>query len=59
MISVGAKSEPQAYGELKFAMNFLAGKGFVGRTSSNPVTQNIVVTGDFGKVLLWKLFAKH
>jgi len=51
MISIGTKSEKQAYQELKLASDFLVGKGYAKPVNLDFKTQNLVVTADFGKSL--------
>jgi transcription initiation factor TFIID TATA-box-binding protein len=47
MISIGTKSELDAFHELKAAMEFLVKKGFARPVALEPKTQNIVVSSDF------------
>jgi transcription initiation factor TFIID TATA-box-binding protein len=49
MISVGTKSEAQAFKELEVAQQFLFKKGFAKRVKLQPETRNLVVTADFEK----------
>ncbi len=49
MISIGTKSESEAFNELAFVMNFLAANDLVKKVELNPIVQNLVVTVDFGK----------
>ena len=49
MISVGTKSEGQAFHELEMAMEFLAEKGSAKRVKLSPQTRNIVAVADFEK----------
>jgi transcription initiation factor TFIID TATA-box-binding protein len=58
MISVGTKSEGEAFCELEYAKNFLVKKGLVIPTSLRPKVQNIVVTVDFGESLDLEKLAK-
>jgi transcription initiation factor TFIID TATA-box-binding protein len=51
MISVGTRSEFQAFHELEQAMKFLVKKGFAKPVNLYPKTQNIVATVDFEKSL--------
>jgi transcription initiation factor TFIID TATA-box-binding protein len=48
MISVGSKSEAEAFRALDFAKEYLMEKGFVKQTILLKKTQNIVVVVDFG-----------
>jgi transcription initiation factor TFIID TATA-box-binding protein len=47
MISVGTKSEAQAFKELKLALSFLVERNFVKKVELQPKIQNLVVTADF------------
>ena len=49
MISVGTKSEGQAFHELEMAMDFLAEKGSANRAILSPQIRNIVAVADFEK----------
>lgn len=49
MISVGTKSETQAFQELAMTMNFLAEKSITKPVELKPQTRNIVATADFEK----------
>ncbi len=49
IISVGTKTEEDAFRELEDARKFLAEKGFVKPTLLRPKIQNMVITVDFGK----------
>jgi transcription initiation factor TFIID TATA-box-binding protein len=49
MISVGTKSKLKAFGELVFAMTFLAAEGLIKTVELTPKIQNLVATADFGK----------
>ena len=49
MISVGTKSEGQAFHELEMAMEFLAEKGSAKRVKLSPQIRNIVAVADFEK----------
>lgn len=49
MISIGTKSETQAYKELEIAAKFLVDKGLIEAKRLQPITQNLVATADFGK----------
>ena len=51
MISVGTKSEVQAFKELDVAQQFLSKKGLVKLVKLHPKTQNLVVTADFQKAI--------
>jgi len=48
MISVGTKSEGEAYRALELAKEYLVEKGFVRSVDLEKMTQNIVVVVDFG-----------
>jgi len=48
MISIGTKSEKQAYHELKYAAKFLVEKGCATHNNLDFKTRNLVVTADFG-----------
>lgn len=49
MISIGTKSEKEAFCELEYVKKFLVEKGFVKPISLQPKIQNIVVTADLGE----------
>jgi transcription initiation factor TFIID TATA-box-binding protein len=51
MISVGTKSEKQAYQELKLASDFLVRKGHAKPVKLDFKTHNLIVTADFKKCL--------
>ena len=52
MISVGTKSETQAFKELELAMHFLIKKRFAKQVKLQPKIQNLVVTADLEKNLV-------
>jgi TATA-box binding protein (TBP) (component of TFIID and TFIIIB) len=47
MISVGTKSEAQAFKELQLAMNFLVERNLAEKVELQPKVQNLVVTANF------------
>ena len=49
MISIGTKSEKQAFKELKIAAKFIVNKGLAKTIIINPIIQNLVATADFAK----------
>lgn len=49
MISIGTRSEPQAFKELQIAEKFLTTNGLIKHNRLQPKTQNLVITSDFGK----------
>lgn len=49
MISVGTKSEARAFKELQITEKFLLQKGLIKQFKLQPITQNLVITADFGK----------
>ncbi|MCW4028337.1 MAG: hypothetical protein NWE92_01655 [Candidatus Bathyarchaeota archaeon] len=51
LISVGTKSEPQAFKELEMAKTFLARKNLIENVELIKTTQNIVVLADFQTTL--------
>jgi transcription initiation factor TFIID TATA-box-binding protein len=48
MISVGTKSESEAFSELAFVMKYLATEGLVKKVELSPKIQNLVIVADFG-----------
>jgi len=59
VISVGTKSEKEAFSELECAKKFLIEKGFVKPTILQPKVQNIVVMVDFGEIISFEELAKN
>jgi len=58
MISVGSKSEAEAFRALDFAKEYLIKRGFVKQVNLEKKTQNIVVVVDFGKAVDLEALAK-
>lgn len=59
MISVGTKSEDQAFKELNLAMSFLVEKDLAKKVELQPKTQNLVVTADFEASLNLERFSEN
>ncbi len=51
LISVGTKSEEQSFKELRHVAKRLAEKGFVNLVEISPKIQNLVVSGNLGKIV--------
>ena len=58
MISIGTKSEKQAYHELELASKFLVEKGYAKHTGLDYKTQNLVLTVDFERSLNLRQFSE-
>jgi TATA-box binding protein (TBP) (component of TFIID and TFIIIB) len=51
MISIGTKSEKNAFKELEMAKDFLIKKALIKKTIIKPIVQNIVLCADFEKTI--------
>jgi transcription initiation factor TFIID TATA-box-binding protein len=58
MISVGTRSEAQAFKELQIAGDFLSQKGFIKKIKLQPKTHNLVIMADFGKTITLEEFSE-
>ncbi len=58
MISVGTRSEAQAFRELKIAYKFLLNEGLAKKIDLLPDIQNLVITADLGKTINLEEFSE-